>query len=35
MKATLVNQENNMSAIRNLETQLEHIAKQLVERLSG
>jgi len=35
MKATMVNQENNMVAIRNLETQVGQISKQLVEGQSG
>ena len=35
MKATLASQENNMVAIRNLETWVGQIAKQLVERQSG
>jgi len=34
VKATLVRQENNIAAIRNLEMNLGQIAKQLAERQS-
>jgi len=35
MKATIVNKENNMAAIRNIKTQVGQISKQLVEGQSG
>jgi len=35
MKATMVSQENNMAAIRNIEIQVGQISKQLAEEQSG